>query len=237
VAPGLVLVGISIIGTWGIASLGFIVAGIFILFFPGEAPTVNSSGSTLPGIIILITGFISLGLMQMCVAPLLGIDLPFPVRAKNIVGRERLTRWGKAGMVRDLPDGLPKEVRILSRRVTLVRMGEQVYALAGLCTHARLPLAGLPGSPVKPYPIRDECVMCPFHGARFELETGRCVRQPFTSEFNNEHPFLGRLQAKLFKVGAALPGPKNFKPSMDAEDIQTYPVRIEDGDIWVGLPQ
>jgi nitrite reductase/ring-hydroxylating ferredoxin subunit len=80
--------------------------------------------------------------------------------------------------------------------------------------------------------------MCPFHGARFDIETGRVVRQPFTSEFNNDHPFLGRLQSKLFRFMSAPPTPSFIpKPSMNAEDLQTYPVRIENGEVMVGLPR
>jgi nitrite reductase/ring-hydroxylating ferredoxin subunit len=127
--------------------------------------------------------------------------------------------------VRDYPDGLPKEVRLRSQRVTMIRQGEQIFAMGGLCSHARLPLGGFPGSPIKPYPIKDDCVMCPFHGARFDVASGRVVRQPFSSEFNNDHPFLGRLQSKLLFF------------NKNAEDMQTYPVRIENGEVLVGLPK
>jgi nitrite reductase/ring-hydroxylating ferredoxin subunit len=124
-----------------------------------------------------------------------------------------------------LPEGLPKEVRIRSVRVTLVREGENVYALGGLCSHARLPLGGLPGSPIKAIPISDDCVTCPFHGARFDIKTGRAVRQPFSSEWNQNHPFLGRLQSKLFFFNKSAP------------DQQTYPVRVEDGEVFVKVPK
>ena len=70
----------------------------------------------------------------------------------------------------------------------------------------------------------------------FEAESGRVVRKPFDSAWNNAHPFLGRLQAPLFKLLSSPPGPKYLKPSMDAETMQTYPVRIENGEIEVGLP-
>jgi nitrite reductase/ring-hydroxylating ferredoxin subunit len=113
-----------------------------------------------------------------------------------------------------------------------------------LCSHARLPLAGLAGSPVKAQPVQDGCVMCPFHGARFEVASGKVVRQPFSSSFNNDHPFLGGLQSKMFKAlqfvpmpYQAFPVPKFARPSMDAEDAQTYPVKIEGEDIMVGLPR
>lgn len=222
-SPALAVLGVSILGSWGVASLGLLLGGIFLLFFPGDP--ITASGHTLGGIVLIIMGLISGGTMQIVIQPLLGIDPPTRLRAKNIIPAARMKKWAAAGTLRDYESGIPKEIRLRTRRVTMVRMGDNIYALNGLCSHARLPLAGFPASPIKPQPVRDDCVMCPFHGARFELETGRVVRQPFSSEFNNDHPFLGRLQSKLFFFNKV------------AEDMQTYPVRIEEGIIMVGLPQ
>lgn len=222
-SPALAFVGISILGTWGLASLGLIVAGIIMIFFPGDAQT--ASGSTFPGIVLLLTGIISGGLMQLTIGPLLGIDPPLPLKAKNIIPHAKMKGWANAGALRNFPDGLPKEVRLRAQRVTIIRIGDTAYAINGLCSHARLPFGGFPGTPIKAAPVRDDCVMCPFHGARFEAATGKVVRQPFSSQFNAEHPFLGRLQAKLFFF------------NRKAEDVQTFPVRIENGEIIVGLPK
>lgn len=222
-SPALVFVGISILGTWGLASIGLIVAGIIMFFFPGEQTT--ASDPQLGGIILLVSGLISGGLMQLTIGPLLGIDLPFPLKAKNIVPHARMKAWATAGALRDFPNGTPKEIRVRAQRVTIVRMGETAYALGGLCPHARLPFGGLPGTPIKAEPVRDDCIMCPFHGARFELASGRIVRQPFSSQFNAEHPFLGRFQSKLLFF------------NRKAEDVQTFPVKIEDGNVVVGLPK
>jgi nitrite reductase/ring-hydroxylating ferredoxin subunit len=222
VSPGLAFVGISILGTWGLASIGLIAGGVILLVSPGDPTT--ASGNVLGGVFLLVMGLVSGALMQLTLAPLLGIDPPIRIPAKSIIPAERLTKWASAGLLRDYPDGLPKEVRLRSRRVTIVRQGDQVYALNGLCSHARLPLAGIAG-PVGPYPIIDGCVTCPFHGARFEVDTGRVARQPFTPDFNRQHRFLGGVQSKLFFWNNR------------AEDLQTYPVRIEAGEIMVALPR
>ena len=97
--------------------------------------------------------------------------------------------------------------------------------MGALCPHVRLPIGSFPGMPLKPEKIRDDCVMCPFHGARFDITTGKAVTQPFTSEFNAAHPFLGRLQSKILFWNKG------------AEDIQTYPVKIENENVIVGLPR
>ncbi len=225
-SPALAVLGMAILGTWGLASIGLIASGIILMFFPGDPTTTSEGGVTaVAPWVLLISGFMSMGLMSLTIGPLMGLDPPIPVKAKTIIPHAKLKRWARAGGLVDFPDGRPKEVRIRTVRVLIVRMGETAYAFSGLCSHMRLPLGGFPGSPIKPYPIRDGCVTCPFHGARFDVTNGRVVRQPWDSQWNEQHPFLGRVQSKL------IPWPRK------AEDIQTYPVRIENGDVMVMLPR
>lgn len=235
-SPFLAFVGLSVAGTWGLGSIGLIVGGIFLLVDPADNPAAVS-GNTLPAIVLIVLGFLSMGVMQVTIMPLLGIDPPLPIKARSIIPNAKLTRWVKAAELRDLPDGTPKEVRVRGKRVLLIREGATAHAMGALCSHARLPLGGLPGSPIKAEAVRDGCVMCPFHGARFEVGSGKVVRQPFDSQFNQQHPILGGLQSKLFRAISAPPVPPMMpKPSMNAEDQQTYPCRIEDGNVMVALP-
>lgn len=234
-SPALAFIGVSILGTWGLASLGLIVGGIILVVSPGDAPA--ASDNTVGGIVLIVAGLISGGLMQVVVTPLLGLDPPFPISAKKILPASKLTRWVPAGSLRDYTDGVPREVRLKSRRIVLIREGDTVSALNGLCSHARLPLGGFPGSPVRAIGIRDGCVTCPFHGATFEVASGKVVRQPFASEWNNDHPFLGRVQGRVFSVLSKLPAPPGLGLSMKAEDTQTYPVRVDNGDVFVAIPE
>ena len=219
----LALVGVSVLGTWGIATIALIVSGIVLIVAPGDAETVSSGLAV--GIFLLIAGLISGGLMQVVAMPLMGLDPPLPIKASSIVPHDRMKEWANAGSLRSFPDGIATEVRLRSLRVAIVRQGEEVSAMAALCPHARLPLGSFPGAPIKAEPVRDGCVMCPFHGARFDVSNGSVVRQPFASEFNSNHPFLGAFQSKLFFWNKG------------AEDIQTYPVRIENDEVLVGLPR
>lgn len=235
-SPVLAFLGATVLGTWGLAAIGLIAGGIILLFFPGDAQT--ASGNIIPGLVMIGIGVGMMATMvPMVMSPLLGQDPPFPI--KKLIPASKLTRWVKAGALRDFPDGTPKEIRLKSKRILIVRMGDKAYAMGALCSHARLPLGGLaPIAPIKAVPVRDNCVMCPFHGARFDLETGKVVRQPFDSQFNNQHPILGSLQSKLWKVISAPPIPSFLpipKPSMNAEVQQTYPCKVENGDIVVAL--
>ena len=78
--------------------------------------------------------------------------------------------------LRDIPDGgllgaaLPDGTRIV-----LVRRGDRVTALADSCPHQAMPLSSgelLPNGAVE----------CPWHGARFDCETGRCRMGPATDD-------------------------------------------------------
>lgn len=222
-SPALAFLGMSILGSWGLATISLIGGGLIMIFFPGEGDT--ASNNVFGGGFLLLAGLGSGALMQMIAGPMMGMDPPLPVKAKSIIPHSKLKSWSSAGKLEQYSEGVPTEIRMLTVRVVIVRRGEEAYALAALCSHARLPLASFPGLPLKPDPMSEECITCPFHGARFEVATGKVVRQPFTSEFNAEHPFLGRLQSKIFFFNKG------------AEDTQTYPVKIEDGEILVQLPR
>ena len=89
-SPALAVLGVSILGTWGLASIGMIAAGIIMLFFPGDPTT--SSDNTLGGILFLVLGLTSMGLMQVVVSPLLGLDAPVPCPAEDGRGVPRPPR-------------------------------------------------------------------------------------------------------------------------------------------------
>ena len=73
----------------------------------------------------------------------------------------------------DLPEGTSRAVEVGSRSILLCNDGGAVFALENICSHTGQPLEG--GR------VRAGFVACPFHGSRFELETG-CPLTPPASE-------------------------------------------------------
>ena len=57
-------------------------------------------------------------------------------------------------------------------RVVLVRRAARVYALGERCSHL--------GGPLAEGEVRDEAIVCPWHGSRFALEDGRVLDGPAT---------------------------------------------------------
>lgn len=55
--------------------------------------------------------------------------------------------------------------------VALCRSGGAVHAVVDRCTHAN--------SPLSTGRIRRGAIMCPLHGARFDLASGKCIGGPY----------------------------------------------------------
>ncbi len=67
----------------------------------------------------------------------------------------------------DLADGARRTFDVEGTRILVIRSGSDVHAISALCSHASLEL--------KDGDVREGAIRCPFHGARFDLATGRCV--------------------------------------------------------------
>ena len=67
----------------------------------------------------------------------------------------------------DIAVGLARAFTVNSREIAVFRTREdQVFAIEGRCPHRGAPLAeGM---------LAGESVVCPFHGYRFELASGKC---------------------------------------------------------------
>ena len=76
--------------------------------------------------------------------------------------------------VGDVPLGHGLAVKVGGHAVALFNDGGRIFALADSCTHARIPLSG--GW------VEKGCACCPWHGAEFDLETGKALSLPATGE-------------------------------------------------------
>lgn len=65
----------------------------------------------------------------------------------------------------DVKEGEIYAIEIDETPIALTRLNDKIYAFGDICTHDDGPLAE--GT------IEDGCVVCPRHGARFDLETGK----------------------------------------------------------------
>lgn len=72
----------------------------------------------------------------------------------------------------DVPEGEAREFTVGGREIVLCNVEGEIYALQGMCTHEELPLDG--GE------VEDGTLTCDWHGATFDVCTGRATGLPAT---------------------------------------------------------
>jgi nitrite reductase/ring-hydroxylating ferredoxin subunit/uncharacterized membrane protein len=82
-------------------------------------------------------------------------------------------QWQTVCRVDELVDDEAIGVTVDDVRIALVRRHHQIYALAAVCSHA--------GGPLERGQVRDDVLMCPWHGSAFCLRDGAVVRGPATA--------------------------------------------------------
>lgn len=106
-------------------------------------------------------------------------------------------RYVRVAACDQIPDNGAVQAHADGVVVTLVRRGDEVFALDDVCTHEEWPMSDgfldvVDGKPV---------IVCALHGAEFCVRTGRVVSEPAE------------------------------------RDLRAYPVRIEEGEVLVGLDE
>lgn len=79
----------------------------------------------------------------------------------------------KVAETKDLQPGTAKLVEVAGKKIALFNVKGQFYALDDTCTHK--------GGPLSEGSIEDESVICPWHGASFEIKTGKVLNPPAPS--------------------------------------------------------
>ncbi len=74
--------------------------------------------------------------------------------------------------VDDLVEGKGESFVVQGQRVAVFKVDGEFFALEDRCSHANAPLAG------GYVHVREKCVICPWHGAEFDLKTGGVLAPP-----------------------------------------------------------
>jgi nitrite reductase/ring-hydroxylating ferredoxin subunit len=70
----------------------------------------------------------------------------------------------------ELSPGQGKLVQVNQKRIALFNIGGRYYAIDDVCPHR--------GAPLSEGEVEGEAVVCPWHGAIFDLPTGEVKRAP-----------------------------------------------------------
>lgn len=78
----------------------------------------------------------------------------------------------KAAKVSEVPDPGKSTIEVDDRIVVLIHAGGAWYCIDDVCTHD--------GGPLGEGPLEGEAIVCPRHGAKFDIRTGAALTMPAT---------------------------------------------------------
>ena len=81
-----------------------------------------------------------------------------------------MPHWTDIADADDLPDGGRLCVTIEKRALVVLRLGNDVYAIANTCPHA--------GRPLEDGEVHGTTITCPFHGYTYNLRNGKNLDYP-----------------------------------------------------------
>lgn len=90
----------------------------------------------------------------------------------HTIGTNPPEEWTSAIDDAELLEGAPQRVVVGDARVLLVRRGEEVHAIAEVCSHL--------GGPLAEGKLDGDTIECPWHGSRFCVSDGSVVDGPAT---------------------------------------------------------
>lgn len=129
------------------------------------------------------------------------------------------------GRVSDLPPGERLIVTVEGRSIGVFNVHGQFYALRNRCPHQAAPLClgaikgmAMPSKPGEyKWEREGEILRCPWHGWEFDITNGRSIFNPH------------RIRVASYPVTV------EHDEQLDTEQVETYPVTIDDGLIVLHL--
>ena len=123
--------------------------------------------------------------------------------------------------VDEIPLGKMKHVEVNGKEIVISNVGGKFYAMDDRCGHmnARLSMGNVSS---------DSIVTCPFHGARFNVTTGKKVKEPVLTPSQQMEPLPKIWQNYLEHAGELMSYIKTY-------DQQTYEVQVEDNVIKIRI--
>ena len=79
-------------------------------------------------------------------------------------------RYVRIGKASDVSPGRAEVFDVEDRKIAVFRLEDAFYAIEDICTHD--------GGPLAEGEIEDDQVICPRHGARFNIKTGAALTMP-----------------------------------------------------------
>jgi nitrite reductase/ring-hydroxylating ferredoxin subunit len=113
----------------------------------------------------------------------------------------------------EIPPGKMKHVELDGKDIVVCNLNSKFYAMDDRCGHmnALLSMGNI---------SNDGVVTCPFHGARFDITTGKKVKEPVLTPSQQMEPLPKTWQNYMEHVGQLMSHIKTY-------DQKTYEVQVE----------
>lgn len=116
--------------------------------------------------------------------------------------------WVKVLPVDSLPENERKVVKVGERNILLLYHDSKLFAVDNICPHLKLPMK-------KGKITEDGAIVCPWHHSVFDLCTGD------VKEWSPWPPVVGKALSLI----------------SGSKDLSVFPVRVEEGSIWVDVEE
>lgn len=142
---------------------------------------------------------------------------------KESENSDKVQQYGQqfleVGKVDEIPDGKMKYVEVQGKEIVISNIGGKYYAMDDRCGHmnARLSMGNISS---------DGIVTCSFHGARFDVTTGKKVKEPVLTPSQQMEPLPKTWQKYLEHAGELVSHIKTY-------DQQVYQTQIEGGRVKI----
>jgi nitrite reductase/ring-hydroxylating ferredoxin subunit len=132
----------------------------------------------------------------------------------NLLSNKAQNDFVEVAKVNEIPDGKMKHVEVDGKEVLVANIGGKFCAISDRCGHmnALLSMGNLTGN----------TVTCPFHGAKFDVITGKKLTEPILTPSQGMEPLPQSWQKFFENVGQLMAHIKTY-------DQTTYETRL-DGD-------
>jgi 3-phenylpropionate/trans-cinnamate dioxygenase ferredoxin component len=110
--------------------------------------------------------------------------------------KENMMSFVDVAAVNEVPAGTMKPFSVNGKQILVSNVSGQYYALDNICTHA--------GGELSAGKLEGNMVICPRHGARFDLTSGQCLAGPkmgiFKPKIKNENAYEVKVEGNVIKV-------------------------------------
>jgi nitrite reductase/ring-hydroxylating ferredoxin subunit len=129
-------------------------------------------------------------------------------------------RFVEVAKVKEIPDKTMKHIEVDGKEVLIANVGGKFYAIGDRCGHmnALLSMGNLTAN----------IVTCPFHGARFDVITGKKVAEPILTPSQEMEPLPQSWQKFFENVGRLMAHIKTY-------DELSYETKIEGDSIKIRI--